>query len=341
MYVVNCNRSEEAFTHHHRNWNIEELEARAGALVSEALQSWPDWVKATHWEDMKHTAMLSFLGHQDKPTAYVYTMARNDLKNYKWVHIRGLNGGWKSLEARNYMVADRPLEDEPDEPGSSSDRVYWKLLKEHTWEIVPRPVEWRVIGHLDDHNADNAALVEQVFRDILYILAGMSQKNWYPEQIYRGALIIALLITNHTWEDVERQTQMDYSEIWDIWWYYRRSRIGPYLTLTPLHREIIMILGQTRLVYFEELSSAWLNEPKRKMVVLPTGIYTIIYKKRSGKPSEAAGGLQAMLQKCRSVDNRPVIRAVSLGPVGAITKEDLLEATKRLEQKWASPEASV
>lgn len=334
MYEVNCNRSEDAFTHHHRNWNMEELEARVGALVSEALQNWPESVKAAHWEDMKHTAMLAFLSHQDKPTAYAYVVARNDLKNYKWVHIRGLNGGWKSLKARNYTVADRPLEDDPNEFDSSSDQVYWKLLREHTWEIVPRPVEWKVIGRLDNHNDENSVQVERVFRDILYILAGMSQTNWYPEHIYRGALIIALLITNHTWEDVERQTQMDYSEIWDIWWYYRRTRISPYLSLTPLHREIIMILGQTRLVHFEELSLAWLNQPKRKMVVLPMGIYTVIYKKRSGKPREATGDLQVMLQKCRSVNNRSVIRAVSVGKLGQVTKEDLLAATQRLEQKW-------
>ena len=152
--------------------------------------------------------------------------------------------------------------------------------------------------------------------------------------IYRGALIVALLITNHTWEDVERRTQMDYSEIWDIWWHYRRTRIGPFLKLPPLYREIIIILGQTRVVYFEELSPAWLNEPKRKMVVLPTGIYTIIYKKRTGKSRNAVGGLQAMLQKCRSINGRPTIRAVSLGMSGSITRDDLLAGTRRLEQKW-------
>jgi hypothetical protein len=55
---------------------VEELEARAGALVNEALADWPDSVKYAHWEDMKHTAMLAFLEYQDMPASYGYAVAQ-------------------------------------------------------------------------------------------------------------------------------------------------------------------------------------------------------------------------------------------------------------------------
>lgn len=331
MYEVNFNRNQNARTCP-RNWDISELEARSGALVNEALEKCPLSVKAAHWEDMKQTAMLAFLTYQDKDASYGYGVARNSLKNYRWVHILGLNGGWKSLVARNYTVSDSPLEIEGDSFDTPRDNLYWRLFKDRIWDVIPRPVEWKVIARLDDAREDD---LEKIFREILDILAGMSKTNWYPEQIYRAALIIAMLLTEHTWEDVEIRTGMDYREVWNIWWHYRRTRLTPYLELMPTHQEIIKMLGQARLTYFEELSVAWLNQPKRKMVVLPNGIFTIIYKRRSRKPGETISWMEASLQKGCSINGRPVVRAVSLGKVGGITKEQLLEATQRLEQKWA------
>ena len=70
-----------------QQWPVAELEARAGALVNEALAKWPESVKRAHWQDMKHTAILAFLEHQDKPASYGYAAAQTDLKNYKWVHV--------------------------------------------------------------------------------------------------------------------------------------------------------------------------------------------------------------------------------------------------------------
>jgi hypothetical protein len=161
----------------------------------------------------------------------------------------------------------------------------------------------------------------------------MSNTNWYPEQIYRAALIIAMLIAGHTWEDVEKQTNLDYSEVWAIWWHYRRTRITPYVELTPIHQEIVKLLGQARLAYFDELSFTWLNHPCRKMVVFPNGIYTITYKRRGRRPGEAAGVMEGSLQKGKRINDRPVVRAVSLGKVGEISKERLLASKLKLERK--------
>ena len=46
---------------------------------------------------MKQTALLAFLECGNRTLPYAYGAARNALKNYVWVHVRGLNGGWKSL----------------------------------------------------------------------------------------------------------------------------------------------------------------------------------------------------------------------------------------------------
>lgn len=205
-----------------------------------------------------------------------------------------------------------------------------RMPQEREWEPVPRPVEWLVLARLTETGAASA---ERVFREILYILAGMSKTNWYPEQIYRAALIIAMLLNGYTWEDVESHTEMDYSEVWDIWWHYRNTRLSPYIALSPLHREIIKVLGQARLAYFEELSPYWLNRPRRKMVVFPHGIYTITYKRRGRKTGQTAGQLEGSLQKGRSINGRSVVRAISLGKVGEITKKRLLESSHQLEQK--------
>ncbi|MBE2200324.1 MAG: hypothetical protein IAE79_17040, partial [Anaerolinea sp.] len=60
----------------------------------------------SHWDDPVQTALLAFLGCRDRPLSHAYTCAHTDLKNYAWVHIRGLNGGWKSLAAREYRLLD-------------------------------------------------------------------------------------------------------------------------------------------------------------------------------------------------------------------------------------------
>jgi hypothetical protein len=298
--------------------------------VNEALATWPDGVKRVHWEDMKQTAMLAFLEHQDKAASYGYTAAQTALKNYKWVHVRGLNGGWKSLACWEYEVLEAPLELEGDMFDSRRDNFHWRLPQEREWELVPRPVEWQVIAHLD---RSRPLTTEAVCRVLLYILAGMSATNWYPEQLYQAAIIIAMLMTGYTWEDVEAQTEMDYSQVWDIWWHYRKTRLAPYLELTPMHREIIQMRGRVRLCYFEELTSHWLNQAKRKMVVLPEGIYTITYKRRGRRNGQAVGQMEGSLQKGFRVNGRSVVRAVSLGKVGEITKERLLASAQRLERK--------
>ncbi len=73
-----------------QDWPVEELEARAGALVNEALAVWPNSVKYVHWEDMRHAAILAFLEHQDRPASYAYAVAQTALKNYKWVTRKSL-----------------------------------------------------------------------------------------------------------------------------------------------------------------------------------------------------------------------------------------------------------
>jgi len=80
---------------------LPELQARAGALAREAgrRQHFTQSQWQTHRDDMHQTALLSFLTHSDRSLAYAYTCARNDLRSYVWVHVHGLNGGWKSLAA--------------------------------------------------------------------------------------------------------------------------------------------------------------------------------------------------------------------------------------------------
>ncbi|MCP4420131.1 MAG: hypothetical protein GY805_26300, partial [Chloroflexi bacterium] len=199
MYEHNFNPNHYPCTYP-QNWSIDELEARAGALVNEALKKWSDRVKSIHWEDMKQTAMLAFLTHQDKVASYGYAVARTALKDYKWVHIRALNGGWKAMVARNYTVSESPLETDGDRFEAPRDSLNWRLPKERGWDPVPRPVEWIVLARLTRARVGST---EKTFREILFILAGMSKTNWYPEQIYRAAHIIAMLVDGYTWEDVE------------------------------------------------------------------------------------------------------------------------------------------
>ncbi|MCP4423812.1 MAG: hypothetical protein GY803_04905 [Chloroflexi bacterium] len=332
MNQPHSNSNQNPCTYPH-DWNLNSLEARAGALVNEALVKQPPSVKRAHWEDMKQTAVVAFLEHPDKVASYAYAAARSALKNYYWVHIRGLNGGWKSLAARNYTVSDAPLEIAGDEFDAPRDNLHWRLPKERGWDPVPRPVEWIVLTRL---TGAGSTTTETIFRQILNILAGMSKSNWYPEQIYRAALIIAMLLNGYTWEDVETRAALAYSEVDDIWQHYRKTRLAPFLKLSPVHREIIKIRGRMRIAYFEELSVHWLNQAARKMIVFPHGIYTVAYKRRGRRKGQAVGQMEASLQKSRFVNGRSVMRAVSLGRVGGITKEQLWAASRRLEQKLAS-----
>jgi hypothetical protein len=75
------------------DWDVDELHSRAGALVREALASWPAAVRQSHWEDMKQTAVMTFLEHAEAAGGYAYAAVRTALKNYVWVHVRGPNGG--------------------------------------------------------------------------------------------------------------------------------------------------------------------------------------------------------------------------------------------------------
>ena len=331
MLVHNCNGNSPTRTCP-RQWTLEELEARAGTLVNEALVGWSEEVKRAHWPDMKQTAMLTFLEHQDKPRPYAYAIAETALKNYKWVHIRGLNGGWKSLACRGLEVLEAPLVTEGDRFNSPQDILSWRGSRLWEWENVPRPVERQVMWRLDK---DGTLTTEAVCREILIILAGMSSCNWYPEQIYRAAVIMSMLMTRYTWEDVEAQMEMDYTQVWDVWWHYRRTRLLPFMKLTPIHQELVKLCGCLRLCYFDELTPYALNQANRKMVVLPHGIYTIIYKRRARKRGQREGRLEGSLQKGARINGKPVVKAVSLGAVGAITKERLLTSAQTLERRMA------
>ena len=331
MLADNCNGNSLTRTCP-QQWDMDELEARAGALVNEALAGWSEQVKQVHWQDMKQTAMLAFWEHQDREAAYAYAVAEIALKNYKWVHIRGLNSGWKSLACRDFEVLEAPLETEGDSFEGPLDTVSWRGAKLWEWESVPRPVERQVMWLLD---SPRPLTTEEVCRELLIIFAGMSVTNWYPEQMYRGAIVTAMLMTGYTWEDVETQMEMDYREVWDAWWHYRKTRLTPYMALTPIHQELIKLCGCLRLCYFDELTLYSLNQTKRKMVVLPHGIYTITYKRRGCRWGQKLGQVEGSLQKGFSLNGKPMVRAVSLGPVGKITKERLLDSSQKLEKKVA------
>jgi hypothetical protein len=140
---------------------LDELQRRAGGLARELGRQYQfdrrQW--QVHWEDMKQTALLAFLEHGDRPLVFAYTCARNALKTYAWVHIRGLNGGWKSLAARHYTLVDTADSLDPsllselalnamkgqamDEAGD--DNLAWRLPEGRRRDLVPRPVEWAVL----------------------------------------------------------------------------------------------------------------------------------------------------------------------------------------------------
>ena len=89
---------------------------------------------------------------------------RQALKNYGWVHVRGLNGGWKSLVARDYTLVDTASSiDANDENGD--DNLAWRLREMRQWEPTPRPVEWAVLRR----EAAPPPEVADLFRDVLVI----------------------------------------------------------------------------------------------------------------------------------------------------------------------------
>ncbi|MCB8979874.1 MAG: hypothetical protein H6657_20890 [Ardenticatenaceae bacterium] len=315
-------------------WNQTELLQRAGGLVREALASQPTHVWRMHREDMLQTAVVAFLEQADQPAGYAYATVRGTLKNYRWVHIRGLNGGWKSLACikHGYSVMNFAdvLPETADEP-LDGPQTAAETLSARQWENVPRPVEWAVLRR----QAAPGQTQAEILREVLYILAGMSG-NFYPEQLYRAALIITLLGRDYTWEHVEERTGLSFAEVYDIYWGWRKRYLNPYLQFSPLHQEMIKLRGRMRITFFEELDPAFLNTAVRKMVVFPHGIYTIIYKQRSRSAGRRAGQVEASLQKMRQVNGQKLLRAMHLGPVGDLTKERLYEASFAVERKLAA-----
>ena len=145
MNKENCNTNISLAEITPAEWSQAELLQRAGGLVREALADSPTYVWQMHREDMLQTAALAFLELADEPAGYAYAAARNALKNYRWIHIRGLNGGWKSLACieKGYSVlnfADTLPEDNNDDPQTAVDRLTART------GVVPCPPEPRRRG---------------------------------------------------------------------------------------------------------------------------------------------------------------------------------------------------
>ncbi|MBX3056684.1 MAG: hypothetical protein KF770_09450 [Anaerolineae bacterium] len=284
MNTHNCN-TEQVCREETRpvDWDVDELHTRAGALVREALAHWPVKVRQSHWEDMRQTAVMTFLEHAEAPGGYAYTAVRTALKNYVWVHIRGLNGGWKSLACieHGYTVLDlaSELDEDTEMPQVTLDGIVAR-----SWDVAPRPVEWEVLRRLSPPQATQ----EETMQTVLHILAGMCD-NFYPEQMYRAALIMTMLARSYTWEHIEERTALAYDQVWDIYWSWRKRYLLPYLALSPLHQEIIKIRGQLRITHFEQVDQAFLNTAVRKMIIFPHGIYTVTYKRRSQHAGSQVG----------------------------------------------------
>jgi hypothetical protein len=173
----------------------------------------------------------------------------------------------------------------------------------------------------------------EMMRQVLYILAGMSG-NFYPEQMYRAALIITLQARGYVWEHIAQCADTAYDQALEIYFGWRKRHVLPYLALTPLHQEVVKIRGRLRVAYFEELDTAFLNTAVRKMIIFPHGIYTITYKRRGRGDGQRAGQLQASLQKGRQINGRNYVRAIHLGNLGDITKEGLRAASFAIERKF-------
>jgi hypothetical protein len=312
-----------------RDLELTELQQRAGGLARELGRQYGfdghEW--RTHWADMTQTALLAFLENSEQPLSYAYACARTALKNYGWVHVRGLNGGWKSLVARDYSLVD--IADNTDSNDESSDdNLAWRLRQARPWDMVPRPVEWAVVSREDGPPPE----VADLFRDLLITLVGMSSERWYPEQMYRGALILALRLTGHTWEEVSAAVgDLEWDSLVKIYQEYRHDFLLPFAEMSLMGREVIRLRGEMRVQWFETLSEGWLKLAQRKIVVFPHGIYTITYRQDKRQP----GKMVAALQKGRRVNGRICSRQVHLGPAGQLTKEKLWERSLALERKLA------
>jgi hypothetical protein len=312
-----------------RDLELTELQQRAGGLARELGRQYGfdghEW--RTHWSDMTQTALLAFLENGEQPLSYAYACARTALKNYGWVHVRGLNGGWKSLVARDYSLVD--IADNTDSnDDSGDDNLAWRLRQARPWDMVPRPVEWAVVSREDGPPPE----VADLFRDLLITLVGMSSERWYPEQMYRGALILALRLTGHTWEEVSAAVgDLEWDSLVKIYQEYRHDFLLPFAEMSLMGREVIRLRGEMRVQWFETLSEGWLKLAQRKIVVFPHGIYTITYRQDKRQP----GKMVAALQKGRRVNGRICSRQVHLGPAGQLTKEKLWERSLALERKLA------
>jgi len=305
---------------------LAELQRRAGALARELGQQYQfngrEW--QVHWDDMRQTALLAFLENQHNLLSYAYVCARTALKDYAWVHVRGLNGGWKSLVARNYTLIDTADSIDMDENGE--DNLTWRLPPLRSHDLVPRPVEWAV----QRREAESPPDTTDLFRDLLIILVGMSSERWYPEQMYRGALVVAMRLTGYTWADVSAAVgELERASLVNIYQEYKQKYLLPFTALAPLGQETIKLRGEMRVQWFETLREGWLQRPQRKIVVLPHGIYTLTYKQDKRRSAE----MLASLQKGRRVNGRIRTRQVYLGPAQAVTKELLWEKSLVLERR--------
>lgn len=322
MNELHCNTITQLLEPTPADWSQAELRQRAGGLVREALADSASSVWRMHWEDMLQTAVLTFLELADRPAGYAYAAARTALKNYRWVHIRGLNGGWKSQACIEHGYSVINFTDVLCDDGDGDGETAVAAIAARSWERVPRPVEWAVLQRL----ASPGQTETETLREVLYILAGMVD-NFYPEQLYRAALIITLLGRQYTWEHVEKRTGLSFAEVYDIYWGWRKRHLNPYLQLSPMHQEMIKLRGRMRITIFEELDTTFLNTAVRKMVVFPHGIYTVIYKQRGRNAGKRAGQVEASLQKMRQVNGQRLLRAMHLEPVGTLTKERMYEAS--------------
>lgn len=309
---------------------LAELEARAGALARELGRQYyfngREW--QVHWADMKQTALLAFLENGERPLAFAYTCARTALKNYAWVHVRGLNGGWKSLVARHYTLVDTADSIDVDDE-SGDDNLAWRLPQARQHDLVPRPVEWAVQQRESSPPSDTADL----FRDLLILLVGISSERWYPEQMYRGALVVAMRLTGYTWEDISAAVgDLERESLVNIYQEYRIKYLLPFAVLSPMGKEVVKLRGEMRVQWFETLREGWLQRPERKIVVLPHGIYTLTYKQDKRRRSEE---MLASLQKGRRVNGRIRTRQVFLGPAGSVTKDLLWAKSLELERRLA------
>lgn len=306
-----------------RDLPLSELRGRAVGLARRLGQQFHFNAAAwqTHWDDLVQTALLAFLGCHDRPLSHAYTCAHTDLKNYAWVHIRGLNGGWKSLAAREYRLLDGL--DEMDET------LLAVSQSDHEREHAPRPVEWAV----EMREAGGPPQAAALFRHILIILVGLNSANWYPERMYRAALILSLRATGHTWDDVLTAVgDLPWEQVRRVYDGYREEYLAAYTALHPLAQEVIKLRGEMRVRWFEEATADWLNRPMRKIVVFPHGICTLTYREDGRRP----GQVRATMQKGRQVDGRQVMRSVNVGVVGALDREVLWQKSLELERKLAA-----